>query len=67
MGRLTGMIMRVAIWGAFGAALGFAGVAIYQIAFTGGAVAHSFSSGTAHMAAVIGLIAGGIVGFFRRN
>ena len=51
MGRLMGMITRVAMWGAFGAALGFAGVVIYQVAFTGGALKHSFSSGTAHTAA----------------
>lgn len=66
MGRLVGMITRVGMWAGFGAVLGFAGVAIYQMAFTGGSLQYAFSSVTAQSAAGIGLIVGGIIGFVKR-
>lgn len=65
MGRFFGMITRVALWAASGAALGYIGVMVYEMAFTGGALtmssAHALSGGT------IGLAVGGVVGFFQKG
>jgi hypothetical protein len=67
MGRLVGMITRVAMWAALGAAVGFIGALAYQMGFKGGALDHVFSSIGARSAAGIGLVIGGVIGFFRRD
>lgn len=66
MGRLFGMIQRVAVYGVFGAAVGYVGVAIFQVLYVGGPLQQSFSSGDAKIGALAGLVLGAIVGFVRR-
>jgi len=65
MGRLFGMITRVGVWAVFGAVVGFVVVLVYEMAFTGGTL--SFGSPHAQAAGGIGLLVGGVIGFFRRN
>ena len=67
MGRLFGMIMRVAVWAASGAALAFVGMLFYQAFTEGGPMAIKLKFDTSATSVSIGAIVGGVIGFFKRS
>lgn len=67
MGKLINMVMRVGMWGAFGALLGLVGVLVVQVFFQGGALQSALNSAEAIYGGMVGAAAGAVVGFFRRN
>ena len=67
MGRLFGMIMRVAVWAASGAALAFVGMLFYQAFTEGGPMAIKIEFGRSASVASIGAAVGGVIGFFKRG
>lgn len=64
MGRLIGMLTRVAIWAAVGAGIGYIGVMGYEMAFKSGTLqAYSRNAGFGGSA---GAVVGAVLGFFKK-
>lgn len=64
MGRFFGMILRVAIWTASGAALGYVGMMVYEMAFMHGVL--NLTSTHAMTGATAGAAIFAVIGFFKR-
>lgn len=67
MSKLINLIMRMAMWGVFGAVLLVAVTWVIQNFFEGGVLGTGRDSEALLGAAIVGAAVGAVVGFFRRN
>ena len=67
MERLIQMIMRIAFWAVTLAVIGVVGTAMYQVFIGGTSLKSAFSPDEIWKAGTIGLVAGGVIGFFKKR